>query len=216
MFATMASMTVLQSSLFDTGSEPALRPLDGLVRRVPLGAGAWVDHLPGWVERSDLLFEALVAGVAWRADERTMYDRTVAVPRLVATYGVGAATPHPVLDRARSRLAGHYRGQPGAELATVGLCLYRDGRDSVAWHGDTIGRGTTGDTLVAIVSLGWPRRLHLRPTRGGGPTHSFALGGGDLLVMGGTCQRTWQHAVPKTARPVGPRVSVQFRPAGVR
>ena len=209
----MAPMTVLQSSLFDTGSEPALRPLDGLVRRVPLGAGAWVDHLPGWVERSDLLFEALVAGVAWRADERTMYDRTVAVPRLVATYGVGAATPHPVLDRARSRLAGHYRGQPGAELATVGLCLYRDGRDSVAWHGDTIGRGTTGDTLVAIVSLGQRRRFLLRPVAGG-PSRRFELGAGDLLVMGGRSQQAWEHSVPKTVRPVGPRLSVQFRSVG--
>ena len=137
-----------------------------------------------------------------------MYDRTVAVPRLVATYGVGVAVPHPVLDRAKSALAGHYRGQPGAELATIGLCLYRDGRDSVAWHGDTVGRGATGDTLVAVVSLGWARRLHLRPARGGGTSHAFSLGGGDLLVMGGTCQRTWQHAVPKTARPVGPPASV--------
>ena len=209
-------MAVLQGSLFDTGSEPGLRPLDGALRRIPLGDGAWVDHLPGWVERSDLLFEALVAEVPWRSDERVMYDRTVAVPRLVAHYGAGAAAPHPLLERARSALAGHYRGQPGGELATVGLCLYRDGRDSVAWHGDTIGRGASSDTLVAIVSLGWPRRLHLRPTHGGGQTRTFALGGGDLLVMGGSCQRSWQHAVPKTARPVGPRVSVQFRASGVR
>ena len=212
----MAPMAVLQGSLFDTGSEPGLRPLGDGLRRIPLADGAWIDHLPGWVERSDLVFEALVAGVPWRSDERVMYDRTVAVPRLVAHYGAAIVAPHPVVERARSALADHYRGQPGGDLATVGLCLYRDGRDSVAWHGDTIGRGATEDTLVAIVSLGWPRRLHLRPARGGGRTHTFALGGGDLLVMGGSCQRTWQHAVPKTARRVGPRVSVQFRPQGVR
>ena len=215
MFANMVEMVVLQGSLFDAGSEPDLRPLDGALERIPLDEGAWIDHLPGWVERSDLLFEALVSGVLWRSDERMMYDRRVAVPRLVATYGAGAVAPHPVLDRARSALAAHYLGRPGAELVTTGLCLYRNGSDSVAWHGDTIGRGAGGDTLVAIVSLGWPRRLHLRPTRGAGRTHTFALGGGDLLVMGGSCQRTWQHAVPKTARPVGPRVSVQFRPQGV-
>jgi alkylated DNA repair dioxygenase AlkB len=216
MFGTLPPMTVVQGSLFDTGSEPGLRDLRGAVDRIHLGDGAWVDHLPGWVERSDLLFEALLDGVPWRSDLRTMYDRRVAVPRLVAAYGAGAVVPHPVLERARSALAVHYRGQPGAELATTGLCLYRDGRDSVAWHGDTIGRGMAGDTLVAIVSLGWPRRLHLRPSRGGGRTRRFALGGGDLLVMGGSCQRTWQHAVPKSARPVGPRISVQFRPVGVR
>jgi alkylated DNA repair dioxygenase AlkB len=96
------------------------------------------------------------------------------------------------------------------------MCLYRDGRDSVAWHGDTIGRGRKEDTVVAIVSLGSPRTLLLRPRGGGGPTLRHDLGHGDLLVMGGSCQRTWEHAVPKTARPAGPRISVQFRPRGVR
>jgi alkylated DNA repair dioxygenase AlkB len=64
------------------------------------------------------------------------------------------------------------------------------------------------------VSFGSPRTLLLRP-RTGGPSSAFALGHGDLLVMGGSCQRTWEHAVPKTSKPVGPRVSVQFRPHGV-
>jgi alkylated DNA repair dioxygenase AlkB len=85
----------------------------------------------------------------------------------------------------------------------------------VAWHGDTIGRSRTHDTMVAILSLGSPRALLLRP-RGGGETIRHHLGHGDLIVMGGSCQRTWEHSVPKTARPVGPRISVQFRPRGVR
>ena len=208
-------MTVLQGSLFDSGSETRLRPLSGTLCRIPLDDGAWIDHLPGWVERADLLFDALVDGVPWRSEERVMYDRTVTVPRLLASYDEGIDSPHPLLDRARATLAGHYRTEPGGDLATIGLCLYRDGRDSVAWHGDTIGRGGSGDTVVAIVSLGWPRRLALRPKRGSGRSQSFALGGGDLLVMGVSCQRTWEHAVPKTARSVGPRVSVQFRPRDV-
>ncbi|MDQ2797291.1 MAG: alpha-ketoglutarate-dependent dioxygenase AlkB, partial [Actinomycetota bacterium] len=95
------------------------------------------------------------------------------------------------------------------------LCLYRDGRDSVAWHGDRIGRGSTHDTMVAIIILGAPRALALRPA-GGGTSRRYELGHGDLVVMGGSCQRTWEHAVPKTARTVGPRISVQFRPRGVR
>src|ERR1700722_8413756 len=108
-----------------------------------------------------------------------------------------------------------YRGERAAPFRTTGICLYRTGDDSVAWHGDTIGRRSHDETLVAIVSLGAPRRLLLRP-KGGGRGHRFSLGHGDLLVMGGTCQRTWEHSVPKTARPAGPRISVQFRSAGVR
>ena len=189
--------------------------MSAALARIPLAHGAWVDHYPGWVARADLVFDALVDAVPWRAEERKMYDRTVDVPRLMASYPYGAPGPHPLLEEARVALAGHYEGIPGAGLATTGLCLYRDGSDSVAWHGDTIGRGGTEDTLVAIVSFGWPRQLSLRQKGGGDRPVRFALGGGDLLVMGGSCQRTYEHAVAKTSRPVGPRISVQFRPHGV-
>jgi alkylated DNA repair dioxygenase AlkB len=134
---------------------------------------------------------------------------------LLCFYAEGEQLPDPALDTARRALDAHYAVELGEPFATAGLCLYRDGRDSVAWHGDTIGRGSTEDTMVAIVSLGAPRALTLRP-RGGGPTLRHELGHGDLVVMGGSCQRTWEHAVPKTAQPVGPRISVQFRPRGVR
>lgn len=144
-----------------------------------------------------------------------MYDRVVEVPRLLAWYGEGEALPAPLLEMARDALSAHYAPELGEPFRTAGLCYYRDGRDSVAWHGDTIGRSATEDTMVAIVSFGAPRRLLLRP-RGGGEALAFSLGHGDLVVMGGSCQRTWEHAVPKTATPVGPRISVQFRPRGVR
>jgi alkylated DNA repair dioxygenase AlkB len=144
-----------------------------------------------------------------------MYDREVAVPRLLSFYGETDPLPDPVLVDARSALSAHYAAELGEPFRTAGLCYYRDGRDSVAWHGDTIGRGSTEDTMVAIVSVGTPRALLLRP-KGGGEIIRYALGHGDLVVMGGSCQRTWEHAVPKTAKPVGPRVSVQFRPRGVR
>jgi alkylated DNA repair dioxygenase AlkB len=145
-----------------------------------------------------------------------MYDRVVDVPRLLKFYREGAALPDPLLEQARDRLSAHYAPELGEPFTTAGLCYYRDGRDSVAWHGDTIGRSRTEDTMVAIVSFGEARRLLLRPRRAGGGTITFTLGHGDLVVMGGSCQRTWEHAVPKTSRPVGPRVSVQFRPRGVR
>ena len=144
-----------------------------------------------------------------------MYDRVVDVPRLLCFYGEGESLPDPMLDEARQALNEHYAAELGEGFVTAGLCLYRDGRDSVAPHGDRTGRGSTQDTIVAIVSLGAPRSFMLRP-RGGGPAIRHELGHGDLIVMGGSCQRTWEHAVPKTAHAAGPRISVQFRPRGVR
>jgi alkylated DNA repair dioxygenase AlkB len=145
-----------------------------------------------------------------------MYEREVDVPRLLSFYGDHDELPHPVLAELRSALSAHYAAELGEPFTTAGLCLYRDGHDSVAWHGDTIGRSQTEDTMVAIVSLGAPRVLALRPREGSAPAQRYPLGHGDLIVMGGSCQRTWLHAVPKTARPCGPRISVQFRTHGVR
>ncbi|MEY9838368.1 alpha-ketoglutarate-dependent dioxygenase AlkB [Streptacidiphilus sp. EB103A] len=207
-------MTVaLQNSLFGEAEAPALLGLSGL-RRTPLAHGAWVDLLPGWLTGADTLFEHLATTVPWRAEQREMYERVVGVPRLLAYYGDRAELPHPVLDRARAALSAHYADELGEPFRSAGLCYYRDGRDSVAWHGDRIGRGRTEDTMVAIVSVGEPRALLLRP-REGGDSLRLMPGHGDLLVMGGSCQRTWDHAVPKTARPVGPRISIQYRPRGV-
>ena len=205
-----------QGSLLDIGTDIGPGPLGTTVRRRPLTEGAWVDVRRGWFGGADVLFDRLLTGVAWRAERRQMYEHVVEVPRLLCFYDEDDRLPHPALDAAREALNAHYAAELGEPLRTAGLCLYRDGRDSVAWHGDTIGRGSTEDTMVAIVSVGNPRPLLLRPRRGGSGTLRYELGHGDLLVMGGSCQRTWEHAVPKTARPAGPRISIQFRPRGVR
>ncbi|WP_026454940.1 alpha-ketoglutarate-dependent dioxygenase AlkB family protein [Saccharomonospora iraqiensis] len=204
----------LQASLFDTADEPSVRPPDGL-RRTDLGDGAWIDVLPGWLSGADVLFERLAAEVPWYAERRRMYERTVDVPRLLCFYGERDPLPDPVLADARAELTRHYRDELGEPFRTAGLCYYRDGRDSVAWHGDRIGRGDREDTMVAIVSVGAARPLLLRPRSRSGGTVRYPLGHGDLVVMGGSCQRTWEHAVPKTDRPVGPRISIQFRPRDV-
>jgi len=208
-------MSAFQGSLLDLSDEVAPGPLGSSVRRTHLARGAWIDLRPGWVSGADALLDRLAAAVPWRAERRQMYDRMVDVPRLVCFYGEGAALPDPALDDFRHALNEHYAAELGEPFVTAGLCFYRDGRDSVAWHGDTIGRGARSDTMVAIVSIGTPRALLLRP-RGGGPAIRREVGHGDLLVMGGSCQRTWEHAIPKTARSAGPRISVQFRPRGVR
>lgn len=207
----------LQGSLLDSIDDVGLRPLAGATRRTTLTEGAWIDLRPGWMTGADELFTRLARDVPWQAERRQMYDRQVDVPRLLSFYDEDDQLPDPVLGQARCMLSTHYADEVGEPLRTAGLCYYRDGRDSVAWHGDTIGRGSSEDTMVAIISIGAPRALLLRP-RGGGPgrTIRHVLGHGDLLVMGGSCQRTWEHAVPKTARPVGPRISIQFRPRGVR
>ena len=204
-----------QGSLLDLSDEVTAGPLGSSVRRTVLAHGAWIDVRPDWISGAGALLSRLLTATPWRAEKRQMYDRVVDVPRLLCFYGEGAELPDPALSAFRQALNAHYAAELGEPFRTAGLCLYRDGRDSVAWHGDTIGRGRTMDTMVAIVSVGAPRALLLRP-RGGGPALRHDLGHGDLLVMGGSCQRTWQHAIPKTARPAGPRISIQFRPRGVR
>lgn len=209
----------LQGSLLDQVDEVGLRSLGSAVQRLALSSGAWLDLRPGWVTGSDELFARLAlggrAGVEWKGERRQMYDREVDTPRLLRFYREHETLPDPVLTLAREMLSTHYAAELREPFATAGMCLYRDGRDSVAWHGDRFGRGSEHDTMVAIVSVGAPRALALRP-RGGGPSVRQVLGHGDLLVMGGSCQRTWDHAVPKTSKPVGPRISIQFRPRGVR
>lgn len=199
-----------QTNLFaeEVGGAPSLSP-----ERIPLTLGAWVDVQRDWLSDPDAVLATLVADVPWRAERRAMYDRVVDVPRLVFTYQMGETLPHPSLERARDELSAHYRPELGEPFVSAGCCYYRDGNDSVAWHGDNIGRGSTQDTMVAIVSVGDPRRLLLRP-RGGGESVAVTMGHGDLVVMGGSCQRTWEHAVPKVAH-AGPRLSVQFRPFNV-
>ena len=209
------AVTVLhQPSMFDTADQSEVGSLTRRVRRTELTDGAWVDHLPGWLSGSENVLDRLLADVPWRAERRQMYDREVDVPRLLCWYSGEKPLPHPVLTAARDELNKYYAEELGEPFVTAGLCLYRDGADSVAWHGDRIGKGAHTDTMVAILSVGSARALILRP-RSGGSSRTLHLGHGDLIVMGGSCQRTWEHAIPKTSRPVGPRVSIQFRPAGV-
>lgn len=205
----------LQSSLFDTLFDTA--------DRRDLGSGAWLEVRPGWLARGDAssqdaLFGELRDRVGWRAERRQMYDRVLDVPRLISFHDFNdpaAAPPHPYLTKIRRRLNDAYAGELGEPFMTAGLCLYRDGNDSVAWHGDTIGRSNAEDTMVAILSLGATRIFALRP-RGGGRSLRLRPGHGDLLVMGGSCQRTWEHSIPKTAQPTGPRISIQYRAFDVR
>ena len=191
-----------QCSLFDS-AEPRFDQRIARLCRMPLDKGAWVDHIPGWLEGHEALLETLWTTTRWRSHRRQMYERVVDVPRLMATLpddGPG----HAIVHEMAAALSAKY----GRPLPSISLAAYRDGRDSVAFHGDRLGI-RRADAIVAIVSLGCARRFLLRRA-GGGSSSAFNLGGGDLLVMGGTCQLTWEHAVPKVAH-ADLRISVQFR-----
>lgn len=172
------------------------------LRRTALANDAWIEHVPGWVTGHDALFEQLERSLEWRSETRRMYDHVVATPRLLA-----GVPRDGVIEDMRRALSARY----GEEFVRTTAALYRDGNDSVAWHGDTTARDMD-QALVATVSLGQPRKFLLRPTEGGASI-AYRLGRGDLIVMGGTCQRTWRHAIPKVARAPGPRIAVMFRPA---
>lgn len=187
----------------------------GLVRR-PLPQGAWVDYAPQWVSGHERLFELLRDVTAWRQTSQQIYDRTVQTPRRIASLSHEEGTPA-IVGIIADALSQRY----GVQFDRISAALYRDGQDSVAWHRDREYR-ERGDAVVAVVSLGTPRRFLLRPyrrpsaSRKTGSERSplrstvYTLGWGDLLVMGGTAQRTWEHAVPKV-RHADPRISLMFR-----
>jgi alkylated DNA repair dioxygenase AlkB len=176
------------------------------LRRIHLDQDAWIDHAPGWVRGSDRVFEEVLEAREWRQRSRRMYDRVVEEPRLTSSWHLdsGERLEPPILEEIRLALSERY----GRAFDSVGFNLYREGADSVAWHADRIPKEIP-QPVVALVSLGEPRRFLLRP-KGGGRSRSFMLGRGDLLVTGGETQRTWEHSVPKVAR-AGPRLSAAYR-----
>jgi len=195
----------VQTSLFD------LAPLDfdrsfGRLERARLDETAWVDLAPGWVSGSESLFQDLVDSLSWGQRTRFLYEQRRLEPRLTASWHAGSGRPlePALLEEMRAALSDRY----GVRFDSAGFNLYRDGRDSVAWHRDKI-PARIHQPIVALVSLGEPRRFLLRP-RGGGRSRPFPLGHGDLLVTGGDAQRTWEHSVPKVAH-AGPRISIAFR-----
>ncbi|MGH9185420.1 MAG: alpha-ketoglutarate-dependent dioxygenase AlkB [Acidimicrobiales bacterium] len=200
----VAPIIAWQSSLFDEGEPSADASFASLTRRV-LAQGAWVDHAPRWLAGSGRLFDHLLHGLNWEGHQRWMYDRIVDDPRLSAR-GLDVTALPPVVGQMRDLLVERY----GVEFTGVTANLYRDGRDSVAWHGDRVARDRP-EAVVALMILGGRRRFLLRP-KGGGRSVVFTPGPGDLLVMGGSCQRTWDHSVPKMAA-ADARISVMFRHA---
>ncbi len=195
-------MAALQRTLLGA-DEPHVDAAARADRR-DLGDGAWIEITRNWLHGADTLLDALVEDVDWRCGRRWMYDRMVDDPRLSRLYRRRDRVPHPSFEVIRTALTDRF----DVGFGGFGLNYYRDGRDSVAFHRDRELRHLD-DTLIAIVTLGATRPFHVRPL-GGGRSLDLRPGSGDLLVMGGRCQKAWEHAVPKVAAS-GPRVSVTLR-----
>ena len=195
-------MLARQPGLFGW-EEPKIDVRFSRERRVMLDESAWVEHVPAWVEGHEALFERLERYVEWHTESREMYERVVATPRLLGTWKEEDRSV-PVIVQMRAAVRARY----GREVGWPTLALYRGGEDSVAWHRDRPARDRK-EALVAIVSLGGARRFLVRPL-GGGASMAFEIGGGDLMVMGGTAQRKFEHSVPKVAK-AEPRIAIMFR-----
>ena len=191
---------------------PLLRParpqLDARFHRLrteQLGGGAWISHQSSWLDGDTEVFTALALHTRWRDERRPMYDRVVDVPRQVARLpqdGPG----HPVLLEASALLSERF----GRPLTSIGMNHYRDGRDSMGWHADD-DYDAGPHTGVASLSLGAARRFRLRSRDAQRRSLGLDLGPGSLLFMGPGTQSAWQHALPRTARAVGPRLNLTFR-----
>lgn len=193
-----------QLAIFDRADEPALDVAFSRVQRIDLADGAWIDFAPGWLAGHSWVFAQLLQRAEWRVEKRVMYEKEVEVPRLLGAW-IENDRSLPIIEQMRGALDGRY----GTSFTRTSFALYRNGEDSVAWHGDYVAR-EMDRAIVATVSVGAPRRFLLR-RKGGGKSIAWSLGWGDLLVMGGTCQRTYQHAIPKV-RHAEPRIAIMFRP----
>jgi alkylated DNA repair dioxygenase AlkB len=193
-----------QLNLFDTETVSVDASFSS-ARRIWLDPTSWIDFVPGWLSGSDVLFRSLRDSVAWEQRERWMYTKNVIEPRLTAEYPDVADTPDAVLPVVARTLSLRY----GVPYKRVWMNLYRNNHDGTSWHADRLAK-QDHEAVIPVLSLGATRRFLIRSISGG---HSTALtpAGGDLVVMGGRCQRDWQHSVPKQKSPAGSRISLNFQ-----
>lgn len=170
-----------------------------------------------FIEAPERVFTSLRDGLAWRAQEITLFGRKVMQPRLIdwyadpgVNYSYSGITLGPVAWPATLKnLRDRIEAEVGHSFNSVLCNLYRDGRDSMGWHADD--EPELGPRpVIASLSLGAERRFRIRP-RSGGASIGFDLGPGSLLLMAGHSQRDYQHAITKTRRVVAPRINLTFR-----
>jgi alkylated DNA repair dioxygenase AlkB len=188
----------------DDEPSPTLDSTFATATRIQLDDTSWVDHVGGWLTGDQALMRMLMVDAEWEQRSRWMYTRMVAEPRLTAEYPVLADAPYSMVHQVADALSEHY----GRRYTRLWMNWYRDHQDGTGWHADRPAREAP-EAVIPVLSLGATRRFLLRPTAGG-PTTAIIARGGDLVVMGGRCQRDYQHSVPKQKRPDGARVSLNF------
>jgi alkylated DNA repair dioxygenase AlkB len=160
--------------------------------------------------------QSLIAELDWEHQPFTIYGRTVAMPRLIAMYGPvgyrysGVVHPPRALPRPLDVLRRRVEEVTGRTFNSVLANCYRDGNDSVGWHRDS-DYDHGGQPDIASLSFGATRRFELRDRTSGRPVAAVDLESGSLLLISGEAIARWWHRVPKTTRPVGPRVNLTFR-----
>jgi alkylated DNA repair dioxygenase AlkB len=169
-----------------------------------------VTYRPRFVDArtAEAWFAELRRSVTWRSERRMMYDREVDVPRLMGHFRLDPVpddAPAAVHEAARSVI-----DDLRVPFNSVGLNLYRDGRDSVAPHNDHLNEILEGFP-IALVSLGATRRMTIRAKAPPRNAFHVDLEAGSLLIMDYATQLHYTHAVPKTTEPAGERISLAFR-----
>jgi alkylated DNA repair dioxygenase AlkB len=172
--------------------------------RIQLDQTSWIDYVPGWLAGDGALMSMLMDEADWQQRSRWMYTRVVAEPRLTAEYPLIADAPQPVLRYLAEVMSAHYRRR----YTRLWMNWYRDNTDGTGWHADRPAN-KLDEAVIPVLSLGAPRRFLIRPAAGG-PSRTLTVHGGDLVVMGGRCQKDYQHSVPKQRRPAGARLSLNF------
>lgn len=187
-----------------------------LFHRHDLADGAFLLYAPAFLDaaEADALLARLVAEAPW-AQEHGLFGRPL--PRLTAYFadaGVSytySGLTHPAVPWPDHLLALRRRVEDaaGAPFNSLLLNYYRTGGDSIGYHTDA--EPELGvNPIVPSLSLGAARRFHLRHMHTG-QRHTLELPHGSLLIMAGTTQHHYKHAVPKTNQPVGARVNLTFR-----
>jgi alkylated DNA repair dioxygenase AlkB len=209
-------MATTQQTLFQASGalEPDLGRTGGLqvaadeafstATRIQLDETSWVDHVAGWLEGDSELMDVLMEQADWQQRSRWMYTKMVTEPRLTAEYPVIADAPQSVLGYLAEVLAAHYK-RPYTRLW---MNWYRDNNDGTGWHADRPAN-KLDEAVIPVLSLGASRRFLIRAA-GGGPSTTITTHGGDLVVMGGRCQKDYQHSVPKQRQAAGARLSLNF------
>ena len=182
--------------------------------------GAELALDPDWLPTAEAesVFATLHAAIPWEVHRIRLFGRELASPRLSCWIGdAGAAyaysgavfQPRPwpaALLPLRARL----KTELGFDFNSVLANLYRDGRDSMGWHSDDEPE-LGARPVIASLSLGATRRFLLNPRSGSGSGLALELPSGSLLLMRGDTQQRYRHALPRTAKPVGPRINLTFR-----